>query len=102
MSGKFGSADLVAGVTTLLCVAPASKNPTVNIRVANRNDTPVILHVAIGIGVIPTLEDYIAYHQVIEPYGIYEDTGIVMSEAENLWIISDSNNVSARVHGFGE
>ena len=102
MSGKFGSADLAAGVDTLLCTAPAGKTPTVNVRVANRNDTPVIIHVAIGTGASPVAKDYVAYNQVIVPNGIYEDTGLVMSAAENLWVTSDSANVSARVHGFGE
>lgn len=102
MSGKFGSVDLAAGVDALLFTAPDGKTPTVNIRLANRNDSPVIIHIAIGTGVAPVLKDYIAYGQIIEPYGVYEDTGIVMSATENLWITSDSDHVSARVHGFGE
>lgn len=102
MSGRFGSADLVAGSATLLCTAAAGKTPTVNVRIANRNDSPVIIHVAVGAGVTPIAKDYIAYNQIIEPYGVYEDTGIVMSAAENLWVTSDSDNVSARIHGFGE
>ena len=102
MSGKFGSADLAANVDTLLCTAPAGKTPTVNVRIANRADTPAIVNIAVGTGASPVAKDYVAFGQVIEPYGVYEDTGIVMTEGENLWVRSDSPNVSVRVHGFGE
>ena len=53
MSGKLGSANLSAGVMTLLYTAPVGKVPTVSARVVNRNPFAIRSTIAIGAGASP-------------------------------------------------
>ena len=97
-SGKLGSADLSAGVDTLLFTAAAVQ--TFNVRFANRNTTSVQIRVAIGTGASPAVADYVDYDVVVPANGILEDTGLVCSSGEKIWVRSSSANVSARAHGL--
>lgn len=101
-SGKLGSANLAATTDTLLYTVPASTWATVNIRVANRNSRAAKIRVAIGSGASPALGDYMDYDIPVPENGILEDTGIVCSAGEKVWVRSDLDNVSVRVHGFEE
>ena len=102
-SGKLGAADLPAGgVETLLYTVPASTVATVNIRIANRNTAAAKIRVAIGTGASPSATDYFDYDVSVPANGILEDTGIVCSSGEKVWVRSDVSNVSVRVHGFEE
>jgi len=102
-SGKLGSANLPAGgAGTLLYTVPASTVSTVNVRFTNRNTATTRVSLAIGVGASPAVTDYLTYDQVLPANGIIEDTGIVCSAGERVWAISDTANVSVRVHGFEE
>lgn len=98
--GKLGSADLSADVDTLIYTAPANKTATVNIRVANRGARPAAVRVALGSGSAPAAADYIDYDVVVPANGIMEDTGVVCSAGEKIWVRSDVESVSVRIHGF--
>lgn len=100
MSGKFGSADLVADVLQLLHTTPVGKTTTVSVRFANRNIVPSNVSVAIGSNASLELKDYITYNLQILPNGLHEDSGIVMSPGEKLWVKSSTDNVSVRAFGF--
>lgn len=101
-SGKLGSADLAAGVDTLLYTVPADTVATLNIRIANRTATAIKVRAAIGTGVAPAVADYIDYDISVPVGGILEDTGIVCGEGEKVWVRSDQAGASVRVHGFEE
>lgn len=102
-SGKLGSSDLPAGgAGTILYTVPASTVATVNIRIANRNPSSTKVRVAIGTGASPATTDYLEYDILVASNGILEDTGIVCSAGEKVWVYSDNANVSVRVHGFEE
>ena len=102
-SGKLGTANLPAGgAGTLLYTVPASTVSTVNVRFANRNSAAAKIRLAIGVGASPAVTDYLSYDQSLPANGIIEDTGIVCSAGEKVWAISDTANVSVRVHGFEE
>ena len=101
-SGKLGTANLAAGADTLVYTVPASTVATVNVRVANRNTKAVKIRVAIGTGAAPDAADYIDYDISLAANGILEDTGLVCSAGEKVWVTSDVSNVIARVHGFEE
>ena len=98
--GKLGSADLSAGVDTLVYTVPANTSATVNIRVANRGTEAAAVRVAVGSGASPAGADYIDYDVVVPAKGIMEDTGVVCSAGEKIWVRSDVASVSVRVHGF--
>lgn len=101
-SGVLGKANLTAGADTLVYTVPASTVATINIRVANRNAETAKIRVAIGTEANPTAADYIDYDIPLSANGILEDTGLVCSSGEKVWVTSDVSNVSARVHGFEE
>jgi hypothetical protein len=102
-SGKLGAENLPAGGTgKLLYTVPASTVSTVNVRFANRGTAACKIRLAIGVGANPAVTDYLSYDQTLPANGIIEDTGIVCSAGENVWAISDTANVSVRVHGFEE
>lgn len=97
-SGLWGKADLAAGVDTQIGDAVAAgKVATLNIRFCNRSGSAAKYRVAIGTGGAPAAGDYITHDREI-----IEDTGIVLSAGEKLWVRSDIPNVSVRVHGFEE
>lgn len=102
MSGKFGSAELLANQDNLVCTAPASKITTVTVFVVNRGNTPSMLKIAVGSGVSPLAKDYIYFDEIIEPNKTMVTPPIVMSAGENIWINPNEDNISARVQGFGD
>lgn len=101
-SGKLGSADLVAGTDTLIYTVPALKTATINIRASNRNPAMTAVRVAIGTGASPANADYIDYEAAVPGYGILEETAVVCSAGEKVWVRSTLANVSVRIHGFEE
>lgn len=101
-SGKLGKADLAANTDTLLYTVPASKTATINIRIANRNATGIKIRVAIGEGASPAAADYIDYDLPVIANGMLEDTGVVCTAGEKIWVRSNLAAVSVRVHGFEE
>ena len=98
-TGKLGSADLAAGVDTLLFTAAAAQ--VFNVRFANRNiSSAAKVRVAIGSGANPAATDYVTYDVIIPANGILEDTSLVCSNGEKVWARSDTANVSVRAHGM--
>lgn len=98
-SGKLGSANLAAATQVLLFTA-ADTPQTFNVRFANRNATAVKVRVAIGTGTNPATTDYVDYDVTVPANGILEDTGLVASSGEKVWVQSDTANVSVRAHGM--
>lgn len=101
-SGRLGKATLSAVTQTLLYTVPALTVATVNIRVTNQNTSPVSIRVAITEGGVPSVDDYVTYDKIVEANGILEETGMLCSAGEQVYVYSDTANVSARVHGFEE
>ncbi len=99
-SGNLGSADLAAGADTLLYTVPAGKVTTLNVRFANRNAVDVVVRLAIGMGAGPAATDYLSFDSLLRANGIVEDTGIVVSAGEKVWVRSSAASVSVRVHGL--
>jgi hypothetical protein len=98
-TGKLGSADLAATTDTLLFTADVTPQ-TFNVRFANRNTSAVKVRVAIGTGGAPAVTDYVDYDVTVQALGILEDTGLVASSGEKVWVRSDTANVSVRAHGM--
>ena len=103
MSGKLGSADLSAGVNTLVYTVPDGMVGTLNIRVANNGAVTAKVGLWIGSGAAPAAQDIVTPSgRPIAPYGVREDLGIVCSGGEKVWVNSSVANVTVRVHGFVE
>jgi len=100
-TGFLGRANLAAATDTLLFTAGATPQ-TFNVRFANRNASPVKVRVAIGVagGGAPAVDEYVDYDVTVLANGILEDTGLVASSGEKVWVRSDTANVSVRAHGM--
>lgn len=103
VSGKYGSATLVANTDTLLHPGvPAGEVHTCTVRLANRGTAAVKVRIAVGSGAAPTDADYVVYNESVRAGGVLNDSGIVLSAGEKVWVWTDTATVSARCHGFGE
>jgi len=103
-SGKLGSANLLAASTdVLMYTVPVGSIAQINARFVNTNAIGnALVRLAIGTGGSPATSDYLEYDFTLNPSGLIEDTGIVMAASEKLWMRTNLDNVSARVHGFEE
>ncbi|MEC4767939.1 hypothetical protein LPL18_011445 [Halomonas sp. CUBES01] len=103
MSGKLGSAALVADTTTTVYTVPADTVATLNISLVNRGTEPAKVRVAITDAAEPGDADWIEYGaEIPEAGGVLERTALVAGAGEKIIILSDVGNISARVHGFEE
>ena len=97
--GFLGSADLAAANETLLFTAAAVQS--FNVRFANRNASAAAkVRVAIGNGANAVAKDYVTYDVSVPAGGILEDTAMVASNGEKVWVTSSLANVSVRAHGM--
>lgn len=99
MSGHLGSALLVPEINTLIYEVPAGKIATANIRVSNQNSTPVMAWVGIGFGAAPEPKNWITPGMTVEANDFREDTGIMLSAGQKIWVRVNKANVS--VNAFG-
>lgn len=101
-SGRLGAINLSATTNTLVYTVPASTLSIVNVNIANRNSTSIVVRLAHLNGAIGTIanEDYIEYDVTILGNGILERTGIVMAATHTIVAYSDTANVSVHVHGI--
>ncbi len=102
-SGRLGSGLLSAGVNTLLFVTGAAVQ-TFNVRIANPTASPISVSIAIGSGASPAAGDWITGGAtggfVVPANGIFDDTGLVSSPGEKIWVYSNSSLATARAHGL--
>jgi len=100
-SGKLGSVDCD---TTWKLVGTITANGFVlSVRFTNLTANTVRCKVAIGNsldGSVPYTKDMTNGGVSIKPFGIAEDTGIVMSNGESVWVAASvASGVSARAYG---
>lgn len=100
--GLLGSADLVANAVTLLFAAAGAAGTcqVFNLRFANRDGFQTRVRVAIGVGGAPADKDWINYGGMVPDNGILEETGIVASPGENIWVLAERPLMSARAFGI--
>lgn len=93
-----GSYDLLAATPVLVTGAALTASAQLNVRFCNRNPDNVAVRLAIGTGSSPAFADYLDYDTSV--YRALEDTGIVCSAGEKIWVQSDTALTSVRVFGF--
>ena len=93
-----GSYDLSAATPVLVTGAALTASTQLNVRFCNRNPDNVAVRLAIGTGGAPVAADYLDYDTSV--YRALEDTGIVCSAGEKIWVQSDTANTSVRIFGF--
>lgn len=95
--GLVGSADLAAGLDTLL--GTASEPGIISIRVCNRNAVQAAIRIAVGTGAAPAGTDYLEYDVPLSGNQPLERGGISVAQGEKVWVRSSLAGVSARVDG---
>lgn len=93
-----GSYDLLAATPVLVTGAALTASTQLNVRFCNRNPDNVAVRLAIGTGGSPVAADYLDYDTSV--YRALEDTGIVCSAGEKIWVQSDTASTSVRIFGF--
>jgi len=96
--GLLGSADLSTPATDTLIFTAAALQ-TLNVIVCNRNAGTARVRIAIGSGSVPANTDYLWYDLALPGNTPGEQTGVVVSSGEKVWVRSDLANVSVRIHG---
>lgn len=100
-SGKLGSIDCD---TTWKLLGSATANGFVlTVRFANQTPNTVRGYLAVGTalnGSVPFTKDIINGGVAMVPFGLAEDTGVVLSNGESVWASSSvASGVSARAYG---
>lgn len=96
------TAELVSDTGTSVYKIPTGYCMTGNIRVTNRNNTPVSVKVALCKGASPLNQEYIDFDVTIPANGVMEDTSLIIPSEETIYVWSNSSNVCVRVHGIEE
>lgn len=105
---RFGALDLNLNTNTVLMTSANNFDSTCNIRMVNRNSSPVRIRIAlvddIAANALTSLsdEDYLEYDIEIRANGVLENTGIVVPENHSIVVRADTSNVTAICFGFEE
>lgn len=103
MPGRLGKANLEAAVNTEVYSCPNNAVATIVVALANRNNAPIKINLAItDNSIIPQPEDYFEYQLELCAFGAYERGGIVLAEFQKIIAFSDISGVSAQVWGWEE
>lgn len=99
MSGKLGSADLVAATNTQIGAALPT-DAVVNVCFVNRSSSQVTIRLAISPAAgAPGAADYLEYEQPLAGNGgVLERTGIACSQGEVVNVQASGSGVSCRAH----
>lgn len=79
---------------------PTSRRATVNINCCNVGQVPAKVRLAIGSNTAPADSEWIEWDAAIDPSGVLERTGIVLSAGQKLFAYSDTGSVTVNVWGI--
>ena len=101
-SGRLGTADLVAGVWTVIYTVPVGKIATLNINLFNRGTNFVEVNLAISDDSAPIPPDADIIDGVVNfaAKGVLQRIGHVASENEKIMAYASVATISASVEGF--
>jgi len=98
--GRLSAIDISAGTNTLIYTVPErSTNFSATVNICNRNDSDVVIRLALVDGVLADLvdADYIEYDIIVRAGGLIERSDIRMVEGQSLVGYSDNSNVTFQV-----
>jgi len=99
-SGRLATADLVAGVTTVVYTAPGGKSFNIKVNICNRNDSDVRIRLAfVNDGGLDSLteDDYLEYNVLLRANGLIIRDGINLAGYQSIIGYSDTGNVNFQV-----
>ncbi len=101
-NGVLGKSMTVANTVVTLYTVPVTVDfATVSINLVNQDVVDATVKIAIGTSATPGIVDYIDFNAVLPANGGgLERTCFVVSAGENIFVESNTNNVSVRVYGL--
>jgi len=99
-NGRLGVAAPAAATNTSVYTATAA-GVAISIMAVNRSSTlDAVCRVAVATSGSPGNTEWIEYDFTIPPNGVFERTGIVMSNAEQVVVYASTANTTWRVNGY--
>lgn len=100
INGVLGKQNLGAGTDDIVYTVPEDTFSVVTISVANRDGQTRDIRIALTDDSSPEDADYIEYDTQLLGNGTLERTGVVLQAGYNVFVRSNSTNVSAVVYGL--
>lgn len=100
-SGRLAAVEPLAGIATLIYQAPGGRAFNVTVRICNRNNSDVLIRLALTSGDLSTLTDadYLEYDTIVRANGLIERSTLSMAQYQSLIGYSDTSGVNFQVGG---
>ena len=98
-TGRLNAIVIPATTDTPVYTVPSGYYTVCNVSIVNRNSSAVSIKVAMSASTSPSIEEYIEYNTTIIPNGVFERTGLVLSQNQVIIVTSDTANLSCVVYG---
>ena len=102
MSGRLGSASLLATTNTTLYTVPVSNTTTVTVNFCNTAATATTISLAIAQADTPVAGEWIEYGVGLPASGVLERGGIVLGDGQKIVAYAGSAGINVNVWGFEE
>ena len=91
-----------AAQTAAVYTVPTQRRATINVNCCNTGATAARVRLAVSAGDTPADAQWIEWDAALDPSGVLERTGIVLSAGQRLFARSDTGAVNVAVWGIEE
>jgi len=99
-TGRLNAIVIPATTDTAVYTVPSGYYTVCNVNIVNRNAAAVSIRVAMASSITPGIEEWIEYGTTVIPNGVFERTGLVLSQNQVIVVYSDTANLSCVVYGI--
>jgi hypothetical protein len=102
-AGRLAAVSPVSGIETVVYTVPLGRRASFTVSICSRGTSSARFRLALGTGIIPTpASNWIEYETLLSSRGVFERTGLVLFEGQQLVTLADNNNLSVVVYGIEE
>lgn len=91
-----------AAQTVVVYTVPTQRRATINVNCCNTGATTARVRLAVSADATPADAQWIEWDAALDPSGVLERTGIVLSAGQKLFARSDTGSVTVNVWGVEE
>jgi hypothetical protein len=91
-----------AAATVAVYTVPTQRRATININCCNVGASSARVHLAVSADETPADAQWIEWDAALDPSGVLERTGIVLSAGQKVFARSDTGGVTVNVWGIEE
>ena len=99
-TGRLNALVIPAATDTPVYTVPTGYYTVCNVNIVNRNAAAVSIKLAIASSSTPSIEEWVEYNTIVIPNGVFERTGLVVSQSQVIVVNSDTANLSCVVYGI--